>query len=172
LGATGVGLIVQLGPIQATPAVLLGTVAAILGALCFGLSAPMMKRASRRMEPLAIAGAVHAFGLVWILPAGLWELPQARFTPTAMLIIASLGVFTSSLAFWIQLRILRHISPVASMSPMFFVPMFGVAWGHLFLGEELGTGIYLGGALVLLAAALVTGFNPRRFVARQIRRSP
>jgi drug/metabolite transporter (DMT)-like permease len=55
---------------------------------------------------------------------------------------------------------------------MFFVPMFGVAWGHLFLGEELGTGIYLGGALVLLAAALVTGFNPRQFIARQVRRSP
>ena len=171
-GAIGVGLIVQLGPIQATPAVLLGTVAAILGALCFGLSAPMMKRASRRMEPLAIAGAVHAFGLLWILPAGLWDLPQARFTPTTLLIIGSLGVFTSSLAFWLQLRILRQISPVASMAPMFFVPMFGVAWGHLLLGEQLGAGIYLGGALVLVAAALVTGFNPRRYVLRRLRGSP
>jgi drug/metabolite transporter (DMT)-like permease len=124
----------------------------------------MMKRASRRMDPLAIAWAVHAFGLVWILPSGLWALPQARFTTTAVLIVAALGVFTSSLAFWLQLRILQHISPVASMTPMFFVPMFGVAWGHLLLGEQLGTGIYLGGALVLLASILVTGVNPMRFL--------
>jgi len=41
-----------------------------------------------------------------------------------------------------------------------------VAWGHLLLGEQLGAGIYLGGALVLLAAALVTEFNPLRFVLR------
>ena len=165
-GAVGVGLIVQLGPIQPTPSVMVGTAAAMLGAVCFGLSAPMMKRASRRIEPLAIAGAVHAFGLVWILPVGLWDLPQARFTTTAVLIVVALGVVTSSLAFWLQLRILQHISPVASMTPMFFVPMFGVAWGHLLLGEQLGAGIYLGGALVLLAAALVTEFNPLRFVLR------
>jgi drug/metabolite transporter (DMT)-like permease len=50
------------------------------------------------------------------------------------------------------------------MMPMFFVPLFGVAWGHLFLGEALGTGIYLGGALVLLAGLLVTGINPLRFL--------
>lgn len=163
-GCAGVGLIVQLGPIQPTPAVMLGTMAAVLGALCFGLSAPMMKRASRRIEPLPFAAAVHGFALFWILPAGLWDLPQARFTTTAVLIVAALGVFTSSLAFWLQLRILRHISPVASMTPMFFVPVFGVAWGHMLLGEQLGTGIYLGGALVLLASVLVTGVNPRHFL--------
>jgi hypothetical protein len=28
------------------------------------------------------------------------------------------------------------------------------------LGEPLGAGIYTGGALVLVASALVTGFNP------------
>ena len=40
------------------------------------------------------------------------------------------------------------------------IPVFGVAWGHLFLGEPLGSGIWSGGALILLAIALVTGFNP------------
>ena len=40
------------------------------------------------------------------------------------------------------------------------VPMFGVTWGHVFLDEKLSPGIYLGGALVLLAAALVTGLKP------------
>jgi drug/metabolite transporter (DMT)-like permease len=171
-GALGVGLIVQLGPIEPTRDVILGTVAATLGALCFGLSMPMMKRTSRRLEPLAIAAAVHAFGLFWIVPVGVWELPQARFTTTALLIVAALGVFTSSLAFWVQLRILRHVTPVASMTPMFFVPMFGVAWGHLLLGEQLGAGIYLGGALVLIAAALVTEFNPLRFLSRALDGKP
>jgi hypothetical protein len=58
--------------------------------------------------------------------------------------------------------LLRHVPPVAAMSPAFLIPLFGVTWGHLFLGEPLGSGVYLGGAFVLLATALVTGFNPLR----------
>jgi drug/metabolite transporter (DMT)-like permease len=40
--------------------------------------------------------------------------------------------------------------------------VFGVTWGHLFLGEAVSSGIFAGGAMVLLATALVTGFNPLR----------
>ena len=73
-----------------------------------------------------------------------------------------LGIVTSGLAYWAHLRIIRHVSPVAAMSPAFLIPVFGVTWGHLFLGETLSPGIFAGGALVLLATALVTGFNPLR----------
>lgn len=163
-GALGVALIVQLGPIEPTPTVLLGTLAASLGAVCFGFSIPMMKRTSRRIDPLAIAGPLHLFAIPWIAPVGLTQLPQAQWSTSAVLVVLVLGVFTSSLAFWLQLRILRHVKPVASMMPMFFVPLFGVCWGHLFLGEALGTGIYLGGALVMVAGVLVTGINPLRFL--------
>jgi drug/metabolite transporter (DMT)-like permease len=71
-----------------------------------------------------------------------------------------LGVVTSGLAYWLHVRVIRHVSPVAAMSPAFMIPVFGVTWGHLFLGEPLGSGIWSGGALILLAIALVTGFNP------------
>lgn len=37
-----------------------------------------------------------------------------------------------------------------------------MTWGHLFLGEALSPSIFVGGALVLVATALVTGFNPLR----------
>ena len=40
-------------------------------------------------------------GWAWQVP--LLELPQAQFTASALLIVAALGVFTSSLAFWVQL---------------------------------------------------------------------
>ena len=121
-----------------------------------------MKRATRRLEPLAIAGALHACSLLYLMPLGVWDLPQAHFTPAVWPILLVLGGVNSGLAFWVHLRILRSVTPVAAMSPMFLVPMFGVIWGTIFLGEKLSPGIYLGGALVLLAAALVTGFNPFR----------
>jgi drug/metabolite transporter (DMT)-like permease len=84
--------------------------------------------------------------------------------------MAVLGIVTSGLAYWVHLRIIRHVSPVAAMSPTFLIPVFGVTWGHLFLGEALSPGIFAGGALVLMATALVTGFNPLRPRCRSSRR--
>jgi drug/metabolite transporter (DMT)-like permease len=160
LGFLGVGLIVRLGPVQPDLPTLAAAAAAVLAAASYGLSTPLMKRATQRMEPLSIAALIHVLALLWLLPGAALTLPQAQFTPLALGATAVLGVVTSGLAFWAHLRIIRQVSPVASMSPAFMIPVFGVSWGHLVLGEPLGSGLLVGGGLVLLATALVTGFNP------------
>ncbi|MCU0762968.1 MAG: DMT family transporter [Hydrogenophaga sp.] len=162
LGFVGVGLIVRLGPVQPDAATLAAALACVTAAACYGFSTPLMKRATTRMQPLAIAAGIHLAALVLVLPGTVWGWPQARFTWEAMGALLLMGVVTSGLAYWAHLRIIRQVSPVAAMSPVFMIPVFGVAWGHLFLGEALSSGIFLGGALVLLASALVTGFNPLR----------
>lgn len=166
VGFAGVALIVQLGPVRLDGPTVLAVLACIVASGCYGASTPLMKRATTRMEPLAIAGGIHVAALLVLAPGALWALPQARFTPAAMVSVLVLGVVTSGVAYWIHLRIIRQVSPVAAISPAFMIPVFGVTWGHLFLGEELSSGIFVGGALVLLATALVTGFNPlRRWLA-------
>ena len=162
LGFAGVALILQLGPVTLNNATIAAALASLTASACYGISTPLMKRATKRMQPLAIAAGIHAAALLLILPGAVWALPQAQFTWTAMGAVAVMGVVTSGLAYWAHLRIIRHVSPVAAMSPVFLVPVFGVTWGHLLLGEELSSGIFLGGALVLMACALVTGFNPFR----------
>ena len=161
-GFIGVGLIVRLGPVPLDAATLAAAAACVGAAACYGLSTPLMKRATAKMQPLAIAAGIHLPALLVVLPGATWTLPQAQFTPGALAAVGVLGIVTSGLAYWAHLRIIRHVSPVAAMSPAFLIPVFGVTWGHLFLGETLSPGIFAGGALVLLATALVTGFNPLR----------
>ena len=161
-GFIGVALIVGLGPVKLSLQVVLAALACVAASACYGISTPLMKRAIGRMQPLEIAAGIHGMSLVMLLPGALWSWPQAQFTPGALAAVAVMGVVTSGLAYWLHIRILVHVSPVAAMSPTFLIPVFGVTWGHLFLGEQLSGGIYLGGALVLLASALVTGFNPWR----------
>lgn len=166
VGFVGVALIVQLGPVRLDAPTIAAVVACIVASCCYGASTPLMKRATTRMEPLAIAAGIHVAALVFVTPGALWALPRAQFTPAAMFSVLVLGVITSGVAYWIHLRIIRQVSPVAAISPAFMIPVFGVTWGHLFLGEELSSGIFVGGALVLLATALVTGFNPfKRWLA-------
>ncbi len=160
LGCAGVGLILRLGPVPLTTTVVLAVLACICASACYGISTPLMKRATTRMQPLEIALGIHAAAFVMLLPGAGWSYGQAQFTPGALGAVAMLGVVTSGMAYWVHLRIMRHVTPVAAMSPVFMVPVFGVAWGHLFLGEPLGAGLFWGGALVLVASALVSGFNP------------
>lgn len=159
-GFAGVALIVRLGPIEPTPQVLLAAFAGVLASASYGISTPLMKRATTRIAPLAIAAGIHATAALMLLPGAAWSWPEARFTPAAIAALLVMGTVTSGIAYWMHLSIMRHVSAVAAISPAFMIPVFGVTWGHVFLGEPLGTGLYGGGALVLLATALVTGFNP------------
>jgi drug/metabolite transporter (DMT)-like permease len=159
-GMGGVALIVGLGPVVPTPTVVLAVMGCVMASACYGFSAPLTKRAVSHLHPLPIAASIHV--LVWplLLPGAAWSLPQARFSWSAMLAVGVMGIVTSGLAYWAHLRIMRHVSPVAAMSPIFLVPVFGVLWGHWILGEMLGPTMVAGGALVLVACALITGFNP------------
>ncbi|MEY4268417.1 MAG: hypothetical protein RIS90_2952 [Pseudomonadota bacterium] len=159
-GLVGVSLIVSLGPIEPSPMIILAALACVGASACYGCSTPLMKRALGRMQPLQMAAGIHVLALLMMFPAAAWSLPQAQFTPAALAAVLVLGVVTSGIAYWLHLRVMVHVSTAAATSPQFLIPVFGVAWGHLFLGEPLGPGIYTGGALVLLASALVTGFNP------------
>lgn len=162
VGFIGVGLIVRLGPVPLDGTTLVAALACVCAAACYGLATPVMKRATARMQPLSIAAGIHVMALLLVLPGAAWQWPEARFTAGTLAAMAVLGIVTSGLAYWAHLRIIRNVTPVAAMSPVFMIPVFGVAWGHLFLGEALSPGIFVGGALVLVASALVTGFNPLR----------
>ncbi len=161
-GFVGVGLIVGLGPVEFTPLTALAVVACVLASACYGVCTPLMKRAMARMQPLPMAAGIHLLSLLALLPGAAWSLPQAHFSAPALAAVALMGVLTSGLAYWGHLRIMAHITPVAAMSPIFMIPMFGVLWGHAVLDEPLGTGLFLGGALILAACALVTDIPLRR----------
>lgn len=162
LGLAGVALIVQLGPIHPTPEVMRAAGACLLAAACYGMSTPLMKRSTSHLEPLPIALGMNLVAGLVLWPMAAWHWPQAPLSPEVWASLAVLGIGSSGLASWLHLRIMRHVSPVAAMSPAFMIPLFGVTWGHLVLNEPLGTGLLGGGALILLATALVTGFNPLR----------
>ena len=74
--------------------------------------------------------------------------------------MAVLGLFTSGLMYWISMRLMREIPASAATSAAFMIPLFGVGWGGLFLGEPVTWGMAPGCVLVLTATALITGFNP------------
>jgi drug/metabolite transporter (DMT)-like permease len=71
-----------------------------------------------------------------------------------------LGTITSGFMYWVSMRLMREIPASAATSSAFMIPLFGVTWGALFLGETVTLAMLPGCLLVLAATALITGFNP------------
>ncbi len=165
LGFAGAAFVVRLGPVQVTPMLVLAVSMAILGSALSGASTPLLKRAITHIEPLAITAGMHALSFVMLLPGALYDWPRTRFTLPALGAVALMGIATSGIAWWMYVRIMRHVPPIAALSSTFMITGFGVLWAVLFLDEEVGVGLYAGGALILLACALVMGFNPLRRLA-------
>ncbi|MEO8543335.1 MAG: EamA family transporter [Burkholderiaceae bacterium] len=161
-GFAGVALVVQLGPMRPTPELVFAAIIAICGSALSGASAPLLKRATKKMEPLAITAVMHVVAFMMLLPGALWTLPEAHFTGTAVISVATIGIFTSGLAYWQYMRIVQKVSPVAALGSTFMATISGIVWGHLVLHEQFTGATYAGGLLVLSAIVLVTGFNPWR----------
>jgi drug/metabolite transporter (DMT)-like permease len=163
-GLAGVALLVRLGPVAVRWEVVLAVLACVLASACYGFGAIFMKRATLTHDPLPASAAVHVAGaLVLLLPSALTA-PSVRPDPQALLALAVLGTVTSGFMYWISMRLMREIPASAATSSAFMIPMFGVTWSGLFLGEPFTAGMVPGVALELLACALVTGFNPLRLL--------
>lgn len=160
VGFAGVALLVQLGPVAVTARVVLAAVACTLAAAAYGLGSILMKRATMAHSPLPASAVVHlAATLILVLPAAV-SAPSAHYTTAALLSVGVLGIITSGLMYWISMRLMREIPASAATSAAFMIPLFGVSWGGMFLGEPVTWGMAPGCVLVLAATALITGFNP------------
>ena len=162
VGFAGVALLVQLGPVAVTPQVVLAALACTTAAASYGFGTILMKRATLAYTPLPASAAVHVAGaLILLLPAGI-AAPSIHPTPGALIAVAVLGIVTSGFMYWVSMRLMREISASAATSAAFMIPLFGVTWGGLFLGEPVTASMLPGCVLVLAATALITGFNPFR----------
>lgn len=161
-GFAGVALLVQLGPVEPTRDVVLAALACTAAAGCYGVGTTFMKRASAVHHPLAAAAAIHvAAALMLAIPVGV-AVPTMQLNTGVWLAVAMLGLVTSGFMYWISMRLMREIPASAATSSAFMIPLFGVTWGGLFLGEPVTGGMVPGSLFILAATALITGFNPWR----------
>ncbi len=160
VGFSGVALLVQLGPVAVTPNVILAALACVVASASYAVGAILMKRATMAYSPLPASAVVHIAGSFVLLVPGGAALPSAHFTTGALVAVAVLGTLTSGFLYWFSMRLMREIPASAATSAAFMIPLFGVSWGGIFLGEPVTASMLPGGVLVLTATALITGFNP------------
>jgi len=166
LGLAGVGVLAQVGPLEPTRTVLLGIAACLLAALCYGTAAFLARRwiterggLDSRVAALgSLCGAV--LGLLPFLAWHVWREPGAPLhwvsaPPLAWAALLALGLLCTALAYILYYRLLADVGPIKTLTVPFLIPLFGVGWAWLLLGEPVTLAHAGGGGLIALALWLV-----------------
>jgi drug/metabolite transporter (DMT)-like permease len=67
----------------------------------------------------------------------------------------ALGLVCGAVAYLLYFRLIADIGATGALTVTYLIPVFGVAWGALFLGETISASMLAGAALVVLGTVCV-----------------
>lgn len=166
LGMLGVALLVGLGPIAVSTEVVLAVFACIGATACYALAGVYVKKRAGTLAPRALTvGSLIAASVV-VMPLLPAPPPAAAFTWQVTLAVLGISLLCSAAAYLIYFRLIANIGPTRTFTVTFLIPVFGTLWGALFLDETVGLSTIAGGAVIVIATALVLEVGARRGVHR------
>jgi drug/metabolite transporter (DMT)-like permease len=80
--------------------------------------------------------------------------PAAAPTPLAAASMLALGLLCGAIAYLLYFRLVADIGATGALTVTYLIPVFGVLWGALFLGEAVSLFTLAGAALVILGTVL------------------
>jgi len=130
------------------------SIAAGLGAaLCYALTGVALRRWGRGAPARGMAVGTQLTGGLLLLPL-LALAPPGNLTPGIAAAMLALGMVCGALAYILYFRLIADIGATGALTVTYLIPLFGVLWGALALGEGL-TAMRVLGALVVTAGTLL-----------------
>ena len=155
LGIVGVAVLVGWTPVPFDRTVALSVGASLLAALCYALGATYAKRTFSGTEPVAMALGQQAAGML-LLPLAAATFPGEAPSLLVVLCVLGLAVPSTAVAYLIYFRLLASVGPTKTLTVTFLVPVFGLLFGVVLLGEPAGIGTLVGLGIILSSVTLVT----------------
>jgi len=165
IGFFGVALLIISGPRSLSVesvAGLLAMLAGVLSTVFYGFAANFAKRYLQNTQPMVnAANSQIGAALVLAFPTLiLW--PSEPVSLTAWASLLALGVFSTGYAYVLYFRLIDKIGASRAITVVFVVPLFGVAFGWLFLNESISVMMIAAGVVIVLGSALSLKLLPRR----------
>jgi drug/metabolite transporter (DMT)-like permease len=155
LGIGGVALLVNLGPVALSAKTVAAACVAVAGAAFWGWAGVIVKQRSGSQSPMGLAAGSIAWAAVLMSPAWVDAPPLQAWTFQATAALIAGGVLCSGLAYLPFFTLIRDIGPTRTLSVGLLVPVLGMFWGWLLLGETVTLAMLAGTAMVLAALGLV-----------------
>jgi drug/metabolite transporter (DMT)-like permease len=153
IGVAGVALVTR--PEGGADFSALPVLAAVGAAVCYGLAATYMRRWAKDVPSRGMALGTQVAGGAVLAPFILFTPATAAFTPVIALLVLATGLLCGAIAYLLYFRLVTDIGPAGALTVTYLIPIFGVLWGALFLGETVSLTMLAGAALVLLGTFFV-----------------
>jgi drug/metabolite transporter (DMT)-like permease len=159
LGFVGVAILVRLGPVEVTTPLLIAAASCVLATACYGYISVYTKKYVNGAPNMGLATGTL---LLPAIPLGFFAVPTL---PTVMpsvsvtLGVLMLALVCSAIAYLLYFKLIRDVGPTKAISVTFLVPLFGVLWGVLFLGETITLTTVVGACAIFGGMALVLGLK-------------
>ena len=130
----------------------------VLATALYGYTLVFTKVHLKAASPMAISAATLLFAAAALMPAVPLRPPNlAAIPPLAWLALLGLAFVSTTIAFIFYYRLIADVGPVKASTVTLLVPVFGMVWGVIFLGEPLTSGRLAGCAIILAGCALILG---------------
>ena len=157
IGIAGVALVSR-GQFDAGRLAGWGSAAVLGGAACAAMAYAIVKRRSVHLPPTVMVASQTLFALIPLVPAALLidgNPLTLRWTPAAVMSLLYLAIASSVVAFWLNYWLLKRVSATTVLSMALVQPLIAALLGALILGERFGVLAAVGGACILLSAAVI-----------------
>ncbi len=160
LGMAGVAVLVGLNPVPLSFNSVVSVGLILLATFSYGIAAVFAKKFGKGIPPTLFATGQQLGATLLMLPLMLIGLPAAK-APTTPVVVSIIGVavLCTALAYLLYYRLIANIGPTNALTVTFLIPVFGMAWGALFLGERVEWNAILGFVIILVGMALVLGIG-------------
>jgi drug/metabolite transporter (DMT)-like permease len=131
----------------------LAILAGLAAAFCYGLTGVVLRRWGRETTARGMAAGTQLMGGVLLVPLLVLAPPV---WPSAQVVLAmlALGLVCGALAYVLYFRLIADIGATGALTVTYLIPIFGVLWGWLSLGEALSAPM-IAGALVVIAGTVL-----------------
>lgn len=136
---------------------LLPTIAVMVAALFYGISANYAKQYLSDVKPLTLAAGSQLSATIILLPISLFFIPNTMPSLAAFNSVLVIGTLCTGFAYIVFFRLIAAMGPTKAISVTYLIPAFGLVWGMIFLDEHVSLLMIIGCMLILLGVALTTG---------------
>ncbi len=143
------------------PAGLIGAGAVALAALSYAVAASYARHSMQVTHRYVVATGTALFGALFTWPLALVsDGVQLPTQPDTILAVVWLGAMGAFVAYLLYFYLIANTGPTTTLTVTFLIPVFGLSFGVLFLGEPVGVGTLVGLGIILYSVALVIGVGP------------
>ena len=161
-----IGVIILVNP-ESSSTSIISALLCLIGAACYSFSTVFIQKYSEKTDKMVLIGWSIVFSCFIMIPLTLLNLPPQIPSTNALLSAMWLGSISTGLAFFGYVYLIEKIGAVKTSTVAYFLPVFGIIWGAVFLNEVITGGIILGCATILIGVFFATS-NKRNNISGEI----